>query len=181
MEHITTDYRCTQRAAAKRLRNALWARCLLTCLVGVLVWVPCEVAVGLAFLSCDVRLWVYRIAPMLWEITSVAGWLVVFLVVGTNCSLYLLWEKWAQVTGRRRWAWRAVYLVIFGPINEVIWNSLIWWAWGDPLYQYTLLPTFAGSGSLLSPLYYLTLLSGFWVDERVPGTLTFGRHRAWCP
>jgi len=86
--------------------------------------------------------------------------------------------QWARVSGRRRWVCRGLYLVILGPINEVLWNSLIWWVWGDPLYQYTLLPTFAGSGSLLSPLYYLTLLSGFWVDERVPGTLTFGRHRA---
>ena len=154
----------------------LLIRCVLTCLVGVLVWVPCEVLVGLGFLAMGIRLWDYQITPLLWQITSYAGWAVVFLVVGTNCSLYLLWEEWARVSGSRRWAYRALYLVVFGPINEVIWNSLIWWACGTPLYLYTLLPTFEGSGSVLSPLYYLTLLSGFWLDERVPGTLTFGRH-----
>jgi hypothetical protein len=59
--------------------------------------------------------------------------------------------------------------VVGGPINEVLWNSVIWTAAGMPLYQYTMLPTFSGSGSYLSPLYYLTLLLGFWLDERVPG------------
>ena len=29
---------------------------------------------------------------------------------------------------------------------------------GSPLYRYLVLPTFDGSGSLLSPLYYATLL-----------------------
>ena len=61
------------------------------------------------------------------------------------------------------------FLVVGGPINEVLWNSVIWTAAGMPLYQYTMLPTFSGSGSYLSPLYYLTLLLGFWLDERVPG------------
>jgi hypothetical protein len=153
-------------------------RCLLTCVVGVVVWIPCEVLVGLFFLGIDVRLWEYHIAPWLEAITSPAGWLVVLLVVGTNCSLYLLWEEWVGVAGWRRWLYRGLYLTVCGPINEVVWNELIRWACGTPLYHYTLLPTFNGSGSYLSPLYYLTLLTGFWMDERVPGTLTYRRR---CP
>jgi hypothetical protein len=98
-------------------------------------------------------------------------------VLGSNCSLYLLWENWAGVHGPRRWICRGLFLVVSGPINEVLWNSVIWSAAGTPLYEYTVLPTFDGSGSYLSPLYYLTLLLGFWLDERVPGTLTSGKHR----
>jgi hypothetical protein len=94
-------------------------------------------------------------------------------VLGGHCCLYLLWERRAGVTGPDRWRRRAAFLMICGPINEVVWNTLIQAACGRPLYLYTVLPTFGGSGSALSPLYYLTLLFGFWLDERVPGTLAY--------
>ena len=42
---------------------------------------------------------------------------------------------------------------------------------GTPIYLYTVWPTFAGTGSLVSTLYYLTLLLGLWVEEWVPRSL----------
>ncbi len=152
-------------------------RWLMTSLVGLVAWVPCEVLGGLLFLGLGVRLWAYHITPIFWQLTSLVAWVFVLFVLGTNCTLYLLWERRARVRGRRRWLYRALFLVVSGPINEVVWNSLIWAACGTPLYLYTVLPTFDGSGSALSPLYYLTLLSGFWLDERVPGTFTYRRFR----
>ena len=166
------------RPAAGRLRRPpLWLRCALTGVVALVAWIPCEVLGGLAFLGLDVRLWAYRITPIFWATTSPAGWGMVFAVLGSHCALYLLWENRAGVCGRRRWAYRGLFLGAGGPVCEVVWNSVIWCAAGTPLYQYTVLPTFDGSGSYLSPLYYLTLLLGFWLDERVPGTLAFGKHR----
>ncbi len=163
--------------AGRKPRPSLWARCALTSAIALLAWIPCEVLGGLAFLGLNVRLCAYQITPLFWATTSLAGWGMVYLVLGSNCSLYLLWEDRRQVFGRRRWLYRGLFLILGGPINEVVWNSVIWVAAGTPLYQYTLLPTFGGSGSYLSPLYYLTLLLGFWLDERVPGTLAFGKHR----
>ncbi|HKI34114.1 MAG TPA: hypothetical protein VKA46_19835 [Gemmataceae bacterium] len=159
-------------------RAPLWVRCVATSVVALLAWIPCEVLGGLAFLGLNVRLWAYRITPLFWETTSLAGWGMVFAVLGGNCSVYLLCENRAGVVGPRRWLYRGLFLVVSGPVNEVVWNSVIWSAAGTPLYQYVVLPTFGGSGSYLSPLYYLTLLLGFWLDERVPGTLAFGKHRA---
>ena len=159
----------------------LWMRWAMTSVVGLAAWIPCEVLGGLLFLLLGVRLWVYHITPVFWELTSLVGWVFVLLVLGTNCTLYLLWEQWAGIRGGRRWAYRALFLVVSGPINEVLWNSIIWCVSGTPLYEYTALPTFAGSGSVFSPLYYLTLLTGFWLDERVPGTLAFRRYAQWRP
>jgi hypothetical protein len=154
----------------------LWARGIMTSLVGLVAWVPCEVLGGLIFLGLGIRLWTYHITPVFWGMTSLVAWGFVLLVLGTNCAAYLLWEEWAGIRGPRRWGYRALFLAVSGPVNEVVWNSLVWWAYGTPLYLYIVLPSFAGSGSLLSPLYYLTLLAGFWLDERVPGTLAYGRH-----
>jgi hypothetical protein len=160
-------------------RPPLWIRWVMTSFVGLAAWIPCEVLGGLLFLVLGMRLWSYHITPVFAELTSLVGWVFVFLVLGTNCTIYLLWEQWAGIRGRRRWAFRALFLVVSGPINEVVWNSLIWWAWGTPLYLYEVGKTFEGSGSILSPFYYLTLLAGFWLDERVPGTLAFRRYRSW--
>ena len=47
-------------------------------------------------------------------------------------------------------------------------NSLAQFCWTKSL---RLAPTAA-----VSPFYYLTLLAGFWLDERIPGTLAFRRY-----
>ncbi len=169
----------TNRVALNRPPLAL--RWLMTSVVALVTWIPCEVLGGLLFLVLGVRLWAYQITPVFWELTSVVGWIFVLLVLGTNLTCYLLWEQWAGVHGWRRWGFRALFLVVSGPINEVIWNSAIWAVSGQPLYLYTVLATFEGSGSVLSPLYYLTLLLGFWLDERVPGTLAFYTRRTPIP
>ena len=158
-------------------RPPLIFRWLMTSVVGLAAWIPCEVLGGLIFLALGVRLWAYQITPVFWELTSFVGWLFVLIVLGTNLTLFLLWEQWAGIRGRRRWGYRALFLVVSGPINEVIWNSLIWAVSGQPLYLYTVLATFGGSGSVLSPFYYLTLLTGFWLDERIPGTFAFHARR----
>lgn len=47
----------------------------------------------------------------------------------------------------------------FGSIVEVAINELVFKAaFGFPLYRYLVLPTFDGSGSLLSPIYYATTI-----------------------
>jgi len=144
---------------------------LLTSGVALGGWIACETVGGLLFLALGVRLWEYYLTPVFWNITSYFGWLMVWLVAGSSCFLYLCWERSAGLDGRRRWLGRAVFLMIAGPVHEVVWNSIIWSVVGTPLYLYHVLPTFAGSGSLLSPTYYLTLLLGFWVEERIPGSL----------
>jgi hypothetical protein len=144
---------------------------LLTGLITVAAWIVCETIGGLIFLAFGVRLWSYHIAPVFWSITSLVGWVFVWFVAGNLIFCYLLWETKASVANGRRWLYRAGFLMVAGPVNEVIWNTVIWHAVDSPLYLYTVLPTFDGSGSLLSPLYYLTLLLGFWIEEQVPGTL----------
>jgi hypothetical protein len=145
----------------------------LTSVVALAAWIPCEVLGGLAFLALGIRLWAYYLAPLCWQLTSLLGWGLVLLLLGGQSCLYLLWEQRAAVRGPWRWLCRALFLGVAGPVNEVVWNAVIREAFGRPLFLYTLLPTFGGSGSWLSPLYYLTLLSGFLLEERVPGTLGY--------
>ena len=144
---------------------------LLTGLITVASWIICETVGGLIFLAFGVRLWSYHIAPVFWAITSLVGWIFVWFVAGNLIFFFLIWERKAGITSPWRWVYRAIFLMIAGPVNEVIWNTLIWHVADTPLYLYTVLPTFGGSGSLLSPLYYLTLLLGFWIEEQMPGTL----------
>jgi len=165
------------QAATSQVRPPLVFRWLMTSVVSVAAWIPCEVIGGMIFLGLGVRLWAYHITPVFWELTSFVGWAFVLIVLGTHFTLYLLLEQRLGVRGRRRWGYRALFLVISGPVNEVIWNSLILAVSGKPLYLYTVLPTFEGSGSVLSPFYYLTLLTGFWLDERIPGTFAFYTRR----
>src|SRR5690349_15415100 len=101
------------------VRPPVWVSCLLTSAVALAAWIPCEVLGGLAFLGLDVRLWAYRITPLFWQLTSLAGWGMVLAVLGSNCSLYLLWENRARVFGRRRWLFRGLFLATAGPVNEV--------------------------------------------------------------
>jgi hypothetical protein len=151
---------------------------LVTCLVGVLSWIICETVGGLIFLACGIRLWAYHITPIFWAIASYTGWCYVLVILGTGCFAYSIWEHGMGVVGRRRWLYRSLFLIVTGPIAEVIWNTATWNVLGTPLYLYTAAPTFNGSGSLFSPLYYQTLLLGFWVEEWIPGTLaSMGRSR----
>jgi hypothetical protein len=148
-----------------------WA---LTSAISLVGWIVCETLGGLLFLACGIRLWRYVMTPILWEIASPVGWAFVFVVAGMNCFGYLLLEHRLGVSGRWRWLYRALFLMVAGPVNEVVFNSLFWHLYGTPIYLYTVWPTFAGSGSLLSPLYYLTLLLGLWVEEWVPRSLASG-------
>lgn len=155
----------------KRPLALSWA---VTSTISLAAWIVCETLGGLIFLACGVRLWRYAMTPILWEIASPVGWAFVLGVAGTNCFGYLLWERHFGICGRRRWLYRGLFLMVAGPVNEVVFNALIWWLVRTPIYVYTLWPTFAGSGSLLSPLYYLTLLLGLWVEEWVPRSLASG-------
>jgi hypothetical protein len=145
-----------------------WA---VTSAISLVAWIVCETLGGLIFLACGVRLWRYVMTPVLWEIASPVGWAFVFVVAGLNCFAYLLLEHHLRIRGRRRWLYRGLFLMVAGPVNEVVFNSLVWWLTRTPIYLYTLWPTFSGSGSYLSPFYYLTLLLGLWVEEWVPRSL----------
>jgi hypothetical protein len=151
----------------------LWLRCTLTSVVTLAAWILCEVLGGLAYLAIGIRLWAYHLAPVCWELTSFAGWALLLPLLGGQCCLWLAWEQRAGLDGPRRWLYRALFLAVAGAVNEVFWNAVVRAAFGQPLFLYTVLPTFGGSGSWLSPLYYLTLLSGFLLDERVPGILGY--------
>jgi hypothetical protein len=164
------------RPPARQTLLAGWA---VTSALSLGGWVITETLGGLIFLACGVRLWRYHITPVLWQIASPVGWLLVFLVAGVNLFGYLLCEHRLGVRGGRRWLYRALFLMVAGPVNEVLFNHLIWVLFGTPVYLYTVLPTFAGSGSLLSPLYYLTLLLGLWLEEWVPASLA-ARANAEC-
>jgi hypothetical protein len=150
---------------------------VVTSAISLVAWIVCETLGGLLFLACGVRLWRYCLTPILWDIASPVGWGFVFAVAGLNCFGYLLLEHRLRITGRRRWLYRGLFLMVAGPVNEVVFNSLIWWLTRTPIYLYTLWPTFGGSGSLVSPLYYLTLLLGLWVEEWVPRSLASAGRR----
>ena len=170
--HLPSHPPAGRRPAGGKLPLALsW---VVTSAISLLAWIVCETLGGLLFLAGGVRLWRYVMTPILWEIASPVGWAFVFVVAGMNCFGYLLVEHRLGVRGRRRWLYRALFLMLAGPVNEVIFDSLIWRLVGTPIYLYTVWPTFAGTGSLLSPLYYLTLLLGLWVEEWVPRSLASG-------
>ncbi len=157
-------------------RPGLWSKCCVTSVVSLLAWIPCDVVGGLIFLSMGVRLWSYHVAPLFWDLTSFAGWAMVIPVLGINCCVFLLWERRHKINGARRWLYRAVFLMISGPINEVVWSAAFRSIFDRQLYSYTILPTFEGMGSILSPLYYLTLLLGFWIDEWIPGSVGYRKR-----
>jgi hypothetical protein len=130
-------------------------------------WVACETLGGLFFLALGVRLWRYRIAPLFLGVTSPVVWTLAFLLLGPLTLAWLAFEDRLALSRTRRLAARAAFFMTAGPALEVVLNrGLFAGLAGHPLYAYTLLPTFGGSGSLLSPLYYATLLVHVpWVER----------------
>jgi hypothetical protein len=147
---------------------------IITSVISVIAWIICETLGGLLFLALGIRLWAYHITPIFWAIASYTGWAFVFFVAGINCIAYLHLERLVGIAGWKRWLSRSLFFAVAGPFCEVIWNHATWNLVGTPIYLYTVCPTFSGSGSLFSPLYYQTLLLGFWVEERIPGSLARG-------
>lgn len=137
------------------------------CAIAALAWIVCETAGGLAFLAAGVRLWRYEILPVAWAITSPVVWLFALALI---MPLTLAFEaRWtAGLAPRARLARVALFVAIAGPVLEVLINEILFRrAIGRPLYEYLVLPTFAGSGSWLSPFYYLTLLVHVPVTDRI--------------
>ena len=113
-----------------------------------------EVSGGLAFLAAGVRLWRYDIAPLWREITSPLVWV---FAVALIVPLSVAFDRHVsyRLHGWRKAAARLAFLMIVGPLLEVLINENLFKAlYGQPLYEYLVLPLFDGSSSLLSP--YLT-------------------------
>lgn len=133
-------------------------RYLAACALASLAWIACEVLGGLAFLACGLRLWRYEIVPVLSEITSPVVWLLAFALITPFTFGFDRWLRTDRLPARWRAGLRLAFLMVTGPVVEVVLNRFLFEAaCGSPLYRYTFLPTFDGSGSLLSPLYYATL------------------------
>lgn len=147
-------------------RTSRW-RFIAACLAAGAAWIVVEVGGGLAFLAAGVRLWRYDIAPLFWEITSPVVWVfAVTLIV----PLSIAYDRRVchRRLGWRRASARLVFLMVTGPVLEVLINEHIFKAWyGRPLYEYLVLPLFNGSSSLLSPLYYATLMIHVPITERL--------------
>jgi hypothetical protein len=143
------------------------ARFAAACLFAGVAWILVEVGGGLAFLAAGVRLWRYDIVPLFWEITSPVVWvfavtLIVPLSVAFDRRVSHRFHGWRKV------AVRLVFLMTVGPVLEVLINEHLFKALvGRPLYEYLVLPLFNGSSSLLSPLYYATLLIHVPITDRL--------------
>jgi hypothetical protein len=137
------------------------------CLVAGLAWVVCEVLGGLAFLAAGVRLWRYHLVPIWFDITSPIVWLFAATLI---IPLSLMFERRFThgVKGMRRLLYVAGFVAVVGPTLEVVINELGFKTLaGRGLYEYTVLATFNGSGSWLSPFYYLTLLVHVPITDRL--------------
>lgn len=135
-----------------------------------------EVGGGLAFLGAGVRLWRYEIVPVFSDITSPIVWAIAGLTIVPLMLLFDRALRTERFTPLRRAAARLGFMMVIGPILEVLINRhLFIQMLGQPLYLYTYLPTFEGSGSLLSPLYYATLYLHVPVADRL---LQAGRTRS---
>ncbi|MBM4194080.1 MAG: hypothetical protein FJ202_06845 [Gemmatimonadetes bacterium] len=133
-------------------------RLALACLTAGIAWIVVEVAGGLAFLAAGVRLWRYEIAPLWFEITSPVVWAFAVLLI-VPLSVTFDRAVMHHIPPRYRLGVHLAFLMVTGSILEVAINEWVFRAaFGRPLYEYLVLPTFGGSGSLLSPLYYATLL-----------------------
>jgi hypothetical protein len=145
-------------------------RYVFACMTSATGWILCEAGFGGLFLALGVRLWRYDVVPLLSGITSPVVWVVSALLV---TPLMTAWEKafrlW-DTTAARRAAMRLAALMLFGSSLEVVFNTILFpWLFGRPLYRYEVLPTFGGSGSLLSPIYYATLYIHLPVVDRILG------------
>jgi hypothetical protein len=152
------------------------ARLLAACLVAGAAWVVAEVAGGLFFLALGVRLWRYELLPLLWAITSPIVWL---FAVGLIVPLSIAYDRMVAVRwrGRGRFIARLLFVMSVGPVLEVLINEYLFKAGvGCALYVYTTLPTFSGSGSWLSPLYYATLLIHVPITDRLLGAAAPAQH-----
>jgi hypothetical protein len=142
-------------------------RFLLACLTAAAAWLAAEAGTGLAFLWADVRLWRYEICPVLWAITSPVAWFFAgLLIVPLSWAFDRLFANRFQ--GRPKFLARLAFAMTAGPVLEVAINGLVFkGCFGRPIYEYLVLPTFAGSGSLLSPLYYSTVLIHLPITDRL--------------
>lgn len=139
----------------------------LACLAAGMAWIVAEVGGGLTFLSLGVRLWRYEICPVLHAITSPVIWA---LAAGLIIPLSLAFDRAVanRFRGAAKLAARLAFVMTTGSVLEVLINEFFFRAClGRPLYEYLVLPTFAGSGSLLSPLYYSTLLIHIPITDRL--------------
>lgn len=130
-------------------------------------WIVCEVVGGLTFLAAGIRLWRYNLLPLWFDITSPIVWLFAATLI---IPLSLVFEHYCTrgLRGRARLLRVAVFVAIVGPVLEVLINEFGFKALtGQGLYDYTVLATFNGSGSLLSPFYYLTLLVHVPITDRL--------------
>jgi hypothetical protein len=154
-------------------------RLLAACLAGSIAWAISEVSGGLAFLAAGVRLWRYQILPLFSDITSPIVWTIAGLLIVPVMLLFDRAFKTDRLTPRRRAAARLGFMMFMGPVLEVLINRHVFIRlFGEPLYLYTVLPTFKGSGSMLSPLYYATLYIHVPVSDRLLGASRYARRSA---
>jgi hypothetical protein len=132
------------------------------CVVAGLAWVVCEVAGGLAFLAMGIRLWRYHLMPVWSDITSPIVWIFAATLIVPLSRAFE--RRWTQGLGAgARMARLAAFVGTIGPVLEVLFKGLV----GRGLYEYTVLATFGGSGSWLSPFYYMTLLVHVPITDRL--------------
>jgi len=140
---------------------------LLSCLVVGVAWVVVETCGGLIFLAAGIRLWHYEILPLAWAITSPVVWVFATILI-MPCCLAFDRRVTCRVSPKLRTPARLAFLMTAGPVLEVLLNESIFRGWvGRPLYVYDMLATFNGSGSLLSPFYYATLIIHAPVTDRL--------------
>jgi len=142
-------------------------RFALACLVAGAAWIVVEIGGGLLFLAAGYRLWRYEIVPIVFEITSPVVWIFAAALIIPLCVLFDR-RVTDHLPRRARLPVRLAFLMVVGPVLEVVINETMFVnGMGRPLYTYLVLPTFGGSGSWLSPLYYATLIIHVPVTDRL--------------
>ena len=137
------------------------------CAAAGAAWIVCEVAGGLAFLAMGIRLWRYHLLPVWSEITSPIVWIFAATLIVPLSQAFE--RRWTRGLGPgARMARLAMFVGTIGPVLEVVFNELGFkGVLGRGLYEYTVLATFDGSGSWLSPFYYMTLLVHVPITDRL--------------